>query len=104
MNYIQPTIYTLTDYLESKTSLQERIAAIDVLIDRMILTIGEAITGSAASVSEYSLDDGQIKIKTAYRSVPDIQEGIRGLETMRNLYINRMTGRQTILRDYKSIR
>lgn len=99
-----PLVYTIPDYLESKTTAADRIVAIENLIDAMILTISEAIEGSAASVSEYNLDDGQVKIKTVYRSIPDIEEGIRSLERIKQLYVNRLNGRQVVLRDLKALR
>ena len=87
-------------FLESKVTLRERILAIDSLIDKMILSIADGIDN--ANISEYQLDDGQVKIKTAYRSPSEVQSGIKSLEQMKQLYINRLNGRGFCLRDEKS--
>ena len=55
-------------------------------------------------ISEYQLDDGQVKIRTAYRSIKEVEDGILALERMKHLYLNRLNGRITILRDEKSYR
>ncbi len=90
---------TITVYLESKLVLADRIRAIDALIDKSILSISEAVDGVGANISTYELDDGQVKIKTGYRSVADIEAGIKSLERMKNLYINKLYGRGVQLRD-----
>lgn len=95
---------TVTQYLESKQKLQERICAIDALIDVMILRITEVAEGQNSSFEEYQLDDGQMKIKTRYRTVSDVQMGIHALETQKQLYVNRLNGRVMIARDLRSFR
>lgn len=98
------TEYTVISYLQSKTKLSERIASLDLMIDAAILLLAENINGAAGNISSYELDDGQVRIKTGYRSITDIQNGIEALERTRNLYLNRLNGRVTILRDIRSIR
>ncbi len=90
---------TITEYLESKLTLAQRIRSIDALIDKAILSLGETIEGVGSNISTYELDDGQVKIKTGYRSVAEVEAGIKSLERMKNLYINKLYGRSVQLRD-----
>lgn len=96
--------YTVTQYLESKTTLQARIDAIDALIDKMILRITEVVDGMNVSVEEYQMDDGQMKIRTRYRNVKDVEDGVASLEKMKQMYVNRLNGRVFNLRDQRSFR
>ena len=76
---------------------------IEQLIDKMLLSIAEQSGGGSLSgIAEYQLDDGQIKIKTAYNSISQVEAGINSLEKLKNIYINRMRGRVTVLRDVNS--
>ncbi|HMI01620.1 MAG TPA: hypothetical protein VK541_04015 [Pedobacter sp.] len=98
------TEYTISTFLESKTVLQERILALDILIDKAILLLADNIDGAAGNISSYELDDGQVRIKTGYRSMADIESGIKSLERMKQLYINRLYGRSVTLRDSRTFR
>ncbi len=95
---------SITDYITSQTTLNERIKAIDNLIDVMILRLTEVAEGQNSSIEEYQLDDGQMKIRTRYRTVTDVEVGIRSLEKMKQLFINRRDGRVMYLRDSRSFR
>jgi hypothetical protein len=94
--------YTISEYLQSKNSMAEKICAIDNLIDAMLLQMLDAIGNSGTS--EYQLDDGQIKISTTYRSMADIQKGVGALEQLKQMYVNRLTGRVIRLQDEKTLR
>jgi len=94
----------ISTYLMSKTSVIDKIRAIDNLIDLMIVSMAEYATGSGSTISEYQLDDGQVKIKTGYRSLTEITNGLKNLEHIRQIYINRFNGRCVVLRDLKSFR
>lgn len=96
--------YTVTQYLESKATLRERINAIDALIDSMILRIGEVVNGMNVSVEEYQMDDGQMKIRTRYRNVKDVEDGVASLEKLKQMYVNRLNGRVFNLRDQRTFR
>lgn len=95
---------TITQYLDNKKVLAERIAAIDLLIDQTILLLGETISGAGGNIQSYELDDGQVRIKTGYRSIEDVQNGLTALERMKNLYINKLNGRVFQLRDVSTYR
>lgn len=96
--------YTIADYINSRTSIQAKVLAIEVLIDSMFTAVAESIGGAGAGISQYSLDDGQVKINTTYRSVQEVQAGIHSLESLKQMYLSRLTGRVTVLRDEKSLR
>lgn len=88
--------YTLPEYVQSFDSMEAKINSLDKLIDLMYDKMLDAIGDSG--VAEYQLDDGQMRIRTQYRSMDDILKGIKALETQRQMYINRYNGRSTILR------
>jgi hypothetical protein len=90
---------SISVFLESKKSVVDKISAINALIDSMIATMADHASGAGANIEEYSLDDGQVKIKTVYRSLADVQSGVASLEKMKQIYINRYNGRNIILRD-----
>lgn len=87
---------TTKEYIQSKTSLNAKIVAIEALIDQMLLSSIEAIDSSGTA--SYSMDDGQMKVTTQYRSIVEITAGVRALEKILQLYINRRNGSVTVLR------
>lgn len=93
------TCNTISIYLETKNSLLERIIAIEALIELMILKIADSVSGSNSTVDEYWMDDGQMKVKTSYRSVTDVEMGVKALERMKQMYVNKYNGRSFVLRD-----
>ena len=74
---INDQIYTISQYVESKESLLDKINAIQALIDAMILK-GLDVIGSA-EYEEYQMDDGQMKVRTRYRSIEDFNKGRVGV-------------------------
>ena len=100
---IMNTECTISEYISLQPDYSARILAIEQLIDKMLLSIAEQSGGGSLSgITEYQLDDGQIKIKTAYNSISQVEAGINSLEKLKNIYINRMRGRVTVLRDVNS--
>lgn len=89
-------VYTIKEYITSKESLDSKILAIESLIDSMLLNAVGAIDNSG--FASYSVDTGQSKITTEYRSIDDISKGIKSLEKILQMYINRRNGHITILR------
>lgn len=82
-------------FIESRSSLQERIKAIDMLI----LALLDTMTRAALSddTLEYRLNDGQTVIQRTYRSVEDISASIDALERIKNTYKRQLTGGVTRL-------
>ena len=56
-----------------------------------------------ATVS-YELDDGQIRIKTAFRNVEELEKGLAALRRTKNIYINQFNGRTFVLQDKRTFR
>ncbi len=87
---------TITQYLESKTTLQAKIAAYDKLIEGMENALAEGIV--SGHILQTEVDDGFMKVRLNYRSVGDMTKALSGLEMLRQRYINRLNGRCTVLR------
>lgn len=87
---------TITEYISKCRSYESKIEAIDALIDQMLVNAVEVVDNS--STISYSLDDGQMKVTTEYRSIEDVAEGIKKLEKLRSLYLGRCSGNITVLR------
>lgn len=94
---------TISIYLESKTSLLEKIIAINALIDSMMLKAADVAGGQGSTIDEYWMDDGQMKVKTSYRSIADVEAGITALEKIKNRYVNQYNGRGFVLRDVRGL-
>jgi len=89
-------------YIQSRTTILAKITAIEAIISALETT---ALTAaSTGNIDEYSLDDGQVKIKTTYRNVTQIAKSIQDFETIRQRYINHpsINGRYIRLVDAKS--
>jgi len=95
---------TPREYIESKTNLLARIQAIDALIDAMILSLADYAAGQNTAIEEYQMDDGQMKIRTKYRSPKDVDAAVIQFEKMKQMYVNRYNGRITYLRDNRTFR
>jgi hypothetical protein len=89
-------IYTVSQYIQSKCTLRAKIDSIDALIEAMELKILDAT--ESAAYDEYQMDDGQMKVRTKYRSVKDVMVGISGLEMLKQQYVNRYNGRNIVFR------
>lgn len=90
------TTYTIYEYIQSKSDLEGKITAIDTLINNMLAKMLEVVSNEGTAT--YSLDDGQSKISTTYRSVEEVEKGIFALEKLKNLYVRRYSGRAVVLR------
>lgn len=86
----------MSEYIESKCTLLERIKAIDSLIDSLLLVTVDNISNSGTA--SLSMDDGQMKVNTTFRSVDEVSAGIFELEKIKQLYVNRYNGRGIVMR------
>lgn len=77
------TYFSTTQYIESATSLQDKITKIDALIDLLFTTATKAALGD--NISEYMLDDGQTIIKTVYRGADAVAKSIQDLQKLREI-------------------
>lgn len=96
-------IYDSADiYINGATCLRDKIARIDAII---VALEDAALKGAAqGNISDYSLNDGQTQIRTAYRSITDISASINAFEQIRQRYINQLNGRVVRLVDSKNFR
>lgn len=87
-------------YIESTTDLRSKITRLNQVIDALI---SASIKGAAnANMEEYSLDDGQTKIRAKYKDMAQIQAAINAFEKAKQIYVNRLNGRSFMLVDGKS--
>jgi len=87
---------TISQYIECKSTLYDKIIAINNIISAMELKLLESV--DSANYSEYQMNDGQMTVKTMYRSPKDVTAGIQGLEVLKQRYVNRYNGRVAVLR------
>ena len=90
-------------YIDSATTLLERIARIDTIIDALLLQMSSVGTGHS-DLASYSLNDGQTTISTQYTTPELITNAINGFERMRERYVNKLNGRGMILRDVRGLK
>lgn len=93
-------------YLSSASTLQERIDRLELLIDAMILSTLSVVDSDDynPNVSEYQLNDGQMVVKTVYKTNNDVFASIKQLEAIKQMYMNQLNGRVNSLRDIRSLR
>lgn len=77
-------------YIASATSLKQKIARLDAIITALEDTALTAASGD--NVTSYSLDNGQTKINTMYRSASDVAASIVAFERIRARYVNKLNG------------
>lgn len=78
-------------YIDSATTLNEKITRVKAIISALETA---ALTAAATgNITEYSLDDGQTKISSMYRSPLEIQQSIQAFEVILQRYINAKNGR-----------
>lgn len=87
---------SISQYIECRQTLKDKIVAMDNLISSMELRLIDA--GTSAHLIEYAFDDGQMKTKAVYRNPKELAESINYLEQLRQRYINRLNGRVKVLR------
>ena len=85
---------TISQYIESKTTLLAKIAAYDLIITGL----ENAMLLAVESGHLIEFDDSMMKVRTEYRNVEDVAKAMLGYEKIRQMYINRLNGRVTVLR------
>ena len=90
-----------TLFIDSFEDMEAKVAAIDLIIAALLTLAGGA--AGKDDVEEYSLDDGQTKIRTKFRGMSSILKAIGDYEKLRQQYLNRLNGRVVRLVDSKSI-
>lgn len=94
------TYNSSSHYLQSCTSIQAKITAIDAIVEALLLTAAKAAAND--DIDEYWLNDGQTVIKTRYKGTASVMRSIEAFERLRVYYTNRLTGRMVRLVDTKN--
>lgn len=89
-----------SEYIGSKTTLKEKVKAIDLIIASLLTTAAKAAEDD--NINEYWLNDGQTQIKTIYKGVHAIQRSIEEFEKLKQMYLNQIGGRMVRLMDTKN--
>ena len=90
-------------YLIDSTGLKERYDRICQIITALETQQLSAVSNS--DVEEYTLDDGQTKIKTVYRSPDKLAKAIEDYTRIKNKILQELTGTAVVrLGDARSIR
>ena len=84
---------SLSIYVQSATSLKDKLVKVNSIID-MLYTAGLTAAGTE-NIAEYSLDDGQTKIRTVYKGTGEVLKAIDILERQRQTILNQLNGRIT---------
>ena len=88
-------------YIESATTLVDKIKRYDTIL--LALESQALIAAGDSNIEEYSLDDGQIKIKTAYRDGISIANAILRFEQLRGRAFNKLNGASFILKPRRGL-
>ena len=88
---------TATNYIQSATTLVEKIKKLDAIIEALENLALKSAEG--ADISKYMLNDGQTTISTEYRSPLEITNSLFQYEKIRQNYLNKLDGRSVKLID-----
>lgn len=95
------TFQSETLFIDSATDMAEKVEKIDLII-AALLDLSLTAVGKQ-DIIEYTLDDGQTKIRTEFRGMSAILKAIDDYEGLRQRYFNRLNGRTFRLVDSKSV-
>jgi len=93
------------EYLSTCQSFRDKAAACNRIIAALLTTAEIAAAGD--EVTEYSIDDGQTKIKTIYKGADAVFASIKRFEDLKEFYEARLSnmknGRIMRLMDVKNV-
>jgi len=89
-------------YIDGASDLCDKVVRINAIITALEDTALKSATND--DITEYSLDDGQTKIKTVYKGTDAVLNSIQSLIKLKEYYLNKLNGRQIRLVDSKSLR
>lgn len=95
---------TETLYVESATTLEARLERICQIIEGLEAQQLTMATGTTQDISEYSINDGQVTIRTVYKSISEITSAIEYYEKAKQRIVNKLNGRQMALRPWQGLR
>ncbi|MBC7486095.1 MAG: hypothetical protein H7282_05035 [Cytophagaceae bacterium] len=77
-------------YIESATTIRDRIDKIQLIIDALFTSALESAAN--AGIQQYSLNDGQTVISEGYKDPASVMNAIRIYEQMKKHYIRQLNG------------
>lgn len=88
----------------SNSSIRQKIAEIDALIDELMTTAMKSV--QSGNHAEYELDTGQTRTRVKYNSVSSITTAIEDYEKLRQMYVNKLNKTTGVVRlmDEKNFR
>jgi len=89
-------------YIESSTTLEEKLERYNQIIDALELQMLNVGAGNS-DVSSYSINDGQVQINTQYRDVVSVANAIDRFMMLRNKILNKLNGRSVVLRPWRGL-
>ena len=95
------TFQSETLFIDSASDMAEKIKKIDAIITAL-LDLSLTAVGKQ-DIVEYTLGDGQTKIRTQFRGMSAILRAIDDYEKLRQRYFNRLNGHTFRLVDSKSV-
>lgn len=84
------SICTITDYAESVTDLETRLVRYKTILAALDAGLESFIPN--AGIQQHKLNDSQVVIETAYRSITDYVKDIRSIEMTINSIKQQLTG------------
>lgn len=91
-------------YLQSCTTLQAKITALDNVIAILESQLLTPASSGNDNISEYQLNDGQTIIREVYRGTKGITKALESMEMLKQKYVNRLNGRVHRAVDSKNFR
>ena len=91
-------------YIESATNLENRLTRICQIIEGLESQQLIMAQGTTQDISEYSLNDGQVTIRTVYKSISEITTALQFYEKTKQKLFNQLNGRVIALRPWEGIR
>lgn len=88
-----------SQYVSCGRTLVEKIQIIEKIEEAVENALLDQAAGMGAGIGTYEFDDGQVRVKTIYRSVQDVNAGLTALNVVKQRYLNQLNGRSVQLRD-----
>lgn len=88
---------TVDQYLESRTTLCARIAAIDAIITSALTKMAAYVSSGEFITEEAWLDDGMMKTRVNFRSAEETTKMITEMRKLKNMFKGDLNGRSTRL-------
>lgn len=89
-------------YIECDNDKRKIVKRINCIIDALLKVALKA--AASDNITEYNLDDGQVKIKTLYRGADQVYVAIEKYRKLKQAYVNEINGRTFRMVDSKNFK